>query len=271
MLYFLYQLSDPAKEQSAPSSSGRPDRRVMIHQSGVGSQTQQPGTPAKRQKESETRTDSPAFNEAFSNSGLRKLPVNDGSPKPSPRPTTTDKVERKREKKTLETTKEQPEEESPPEQKNLPMNPSEPALLRDLPFTLQGLSSTNLVLSSSTTLKLPPTLPIPLISMLHSLAEPSLLYRNLSEFVDSSEGGLVGQSFRSALSKELRSYLGLVATLEGQIKRALAMLDDSQPRQGIGKAGVTLKRCVIWTREATMGLRLMSLMVEESKGKSRSL
>ncbi|OCK95191.1 uncharacterized protein K441DRAFT_686898 [Cenococcum geophilum 1.58] len=269
MLYFLYQLSDPAREQSAPSSSGRPDRRVMIHQSGVGSQTQQPGTPAKQQKESETRTDSPAFNEAFSNSGLRKLPVNDGSPKPSPRPITTDKVERKREKKPLETTKEQPEEESPPEQKNLPMNPSEPALLRDLPFTLQGLSSTNLVLSSSTTLKLPPTLPIPLISLLHSLAEPSLLYRNLSEFVDSSEGGLVGQSFRSALSKELRSYLGLVATLEGQIKRALAMLDDSQPRQGIGKAGagVTLKRCVIWTREATMGLRLMSLMVEESKGK----
>lgn len=82
-------------------------------------------------------------------------------------------------------------------------------------------------------------------------------------------GGLVGQSFRSALGAELRSYLGLVATLEGQIRRALAQLDESLPRQGIGKAGVTLRRCVVWTREATMGLRLMSLMVEESRGESR--
>jgi len=183
MLYFLYQLSDPAKEQSAPSSSGHPDRRVMIHQSGVGSQMQQPGTPARRQKESETRTDSPAFNEAFSNSGLRKLPVSDESPKPSPRPTTTDKVERKREKKIWRQLKSNPRKNlHHRSRKNLPMNPSEPALLRDLPFTLQGLSSTNLVLSSSTTLKLPPTLPIPLISLLHSLAEPSLYivtYQNL--------------------------------------------------------------------------------------------
>jgi gamma-tubulin complex component 3 len=144
--------------------------------------------------------------------------------------------------------------------------PTEPTLLRELPFTLQGLSSTNLVFSSAA-LKLPPTLPTPLISLLHTLAEPSLLYRGLSEFVESTEGGLVGQSFRSALGRELRSYLGLVATLEGQIRRALAQLDESQPHHGIGKAGVTLKRCVIWTREATMGLRLMSLMVEESKGK----
>jgi gamma-tubulin complex component 3 len=45
-------------------------------------------------------------------------------------------------------------------------------------------------------------------------------------------------------------------------------MDESQPRGGIGKAGVTLKRCVIWTREATMGLRLMSVMAEESEKKA---
>ncbi|KAK1088466.1 Microtubule-nucleating Tub4p (gamma-tubulin) complex component [Friedmanniomyces endolithicus] len=116
-------------------------------------------------------------------------------------------------------------------------------------------------------LKLPPALPVPLIALLHSLAEPSLLYRSLSEFVESSEGGLVGQSLRSAIGQELRSYLGLVATLEGQIRRALAQLDDSLPHAGLGKAGVTLKRCVIWTREATLGLRLMSMVVESTKGK----
>jgi gamma-tubulin complex component 3 len=147
------------------------------------------------------------------------------------------------------------------------MEPSEAALLRDLPFTLQGLSSTNLQFVDKKSLKLPPTLPVPLIALLHTLAEPSLLYRSLAEFVDGNEGGLVGQSLRSAIGVELRSYLGLVATLEGQIRRALAQLDESLPHGGIGKTGVTLKRCVVWTREATLGLRLMSVIVESAKGK----
>ncbi|KAK5698878.1 Microtubule-nucleating Tub4p (gamma-tubulin) complex component [Elasticomyces elasticus] len=145
--------------------------------------------------------------------------------------------------------------------------PSEAALLRDMPFTLQGLSSTNLHFTDHSSLKLPHMLPVPLISLLHSLAEPSLLYRSLSHFVESSDGGLVGQSLRSAIGLELRSYLGLVATLEGQIRRALTPLNDKSPRVGLGKAGVTLKRCVIWTREATLGLRLMSMVVESAKSK----
>lgn len=147
------------------------------------------------------------------------------------------------------------------------INPPETALLRDLPFTLQGLSSTNLPFSSTTTLKLPVTLPIPIISILHTLAEPSLLYKGLALFVQSPGGGLLGQSLRAAIGGELRSYLGVVATLEGQIRRALLSLDEKEPRGGIGKAGVTLKRCVVWTREPTMGLRLMSLISEESKSK----
>jgi len=104
-----------------------------------------------------------------------------------------------------------------------------------------------------------------MVSLLHTLAEPSLLYRSLSEFAESSSGGLIGQSLRSAIGIELRSYLGLVATLEGQIRRALAQIDNTDPRKSLGKAGVTLRRCVLWTREATMGLRLMSLIVEGSK------
>jgi len=110
-------------------------------------------------------------------------------------------------------------------------------------------------------------LPVPLISLLHTLAEPSLLYRSLSDYVETPDGGLVSQSLRSAIGLELRSYLRLVATLEGQIRRALSQLDENLPNGGLGKAGVTLKRCVIWTREATLGLRLMSLIVESSRGK----
>ncbi|KYK60683.1 hypothetical protein DCS_01821 [Drechmeria coniospora] len=147
------------------------------------------------------------------------------------------------------------------------LDPPETALLRDLPFTLQGLSSTTLPFSDDDTLALPPTLPLPLVSILHTLAEPSLLYKRLDAFCQSPGHGLLGQSLRFAMGTELRSYLGLIATLEAQIRRALASLDENAPRRGIGKLGVTLKRCVVWTREATMGLRLMSLIAEESKSK----
>ncbi|KAI5927371.1 spindle pole body component alp6 [Camillea tinctor] len=147
------------------------------------------------------------------------------------------------------------------------VEPSEPALLRDLPYTLQGLSSTTLPFGKDYSLKLPSTLPPPLISLLHTLAEPSLLYRTLEDFVKTTTKGLLDQSLRAAINNELRSYLTLVATLEGQIRRALATIDEDAPRNGIGKAGVTLKRCVVWTRDATMGLRLMSLIAEESKSK----
>ncbi|PFH60410.1 hypothetical protein XA68_11032 [Ophiocordyceps unilateralis] len=147
------------------------------------------------------------------------------------------------------------------------MDPPETVLLRHLPYTLQGLSSTLLPFSSDDSLQLPPTLPLPLLSLLHTLAEPALLYRRLDAFCKSSPQGLLGQSLRSAMGGELRSYLTLIATLEGQIRRALTELDESSPRGGIGKAGVTLKRCVVWTREATMGLRLMCTMAEASEDK----
>ncbi|XWW93445.1 hypothetical protein V2A60_001378 [Cordyceps javanica] len=146
-------------------------------------------------------------------------------------------------------------------------NPPETSLLRDLPFTLQGLSSTTLPFTGPDTLTLPATLPLPLVSILHALAEPSLLYRQLDAFCKTPASGLMGQSLRSGIGGELRAYLTLIATLEAQIRRALASIDEDAPRGGIGKAGITLKRCVMWTREATMGLRLMSLVAEESESK----
>ena len=146
-------------------------------------------------------------------------------------------------------------------------NPTESSLLRDLPFFLQGLSTTNLVFSKSNTLQIPPTLPLPSVSILHTLAEPSLLYRSLSDFVASKDEGLVGQSLRSAIQNELRSYLALISSLEIQIRQAISSVEGAEPRDRPGKVGVTLKRCVLWTREATMGLRLMNLIAEEAKTK----
>ncbi|KAK7517372.1 spindle pole body component alp6 [Phyllosticta citriasiana] len=282
MLYFLYRLSDsdmPAALQDLRSPPRSPVRNEAAYQSLTAPEN--PLSPTRFARERQL-AENPMFNEAFANEGLQRLPPAE-EPKPARASTERTKPSEKqkghersktasidRKRTSLQKKEEEAAAEKGGEKKYTSLTsyePSETALLRDLPFTLQGLSSSNLAFAAPSTLKIPATLPAPLVSLLHTLAEPSLLYRNLSEFVDSSEGGLVGQSLRSALGIELRAYLGLVATLEGQIRRALSMLDDSQPRQGIGKAGVTLKRCVIWTREATMGLRLMSLIIEESKGK----
>ncbi|KAN0070425.1 Spc97 / Spc98 family domain containing protein [Elaphomyces granulatus] len=143
------------------------------------------------------------------------------------------------------------------------VSPPESTLLRDLPFVLQGLSTTNLEFSASSVLQLPATLPVPMISLLHTLAEPCLLYKDVLAFVDSSEGGLVSQALRAAIGGELRSYLSLVATLEGEIRRALA----AAARGDAVRGAVTLKRCVVWVRDATMVLRLMSSMIGEAKNK----
>ena len=164
-----------------------------------------------------------------------------------------------------------PPEEKPAEEEvvreDYTINPPEPELLRDLPFNLQGLSSEHAEFDTPTSIKLPTTLPVPLVSLLHTLAEPCLLYHGLAEFTQGSDGGLVTQSLRAAISNELRSYLSLVATLEGEIRRSLTALEKDETTPAVRRAGVTLKRCVVWTRDATMGLRLMSLIVEESKSK----
>ena len=207
---------------------------------------------------------SPTFNETFSRNGLPRLPKAD--PPDTPKPPPTRDREMRPPRPSSGRKGEEPQDQPQTQVYTGPQRPSEAALLRDLPFTLQGLSSTHLPFPDAKILTLPPGLPVPIIGLLHTLAEPSLLYRDLNAFVESSEGGLVGQSLRSAIGTELRSYLALVATLEGQIRRSLAQLDESLSHQGLGKAGVTLKRCVVWTREATMGLRLMSAIVEESRG-----
>ncbi|KAJ4309489.1 Microtubule-nucleating Tub4p (gamma-tubulin) complex component [Fusarium piperis] len=253
ILYLLYQLADsPDPSEPLPLSPVKPSApnyRDAINRDAIKRQGRERATKTSRQEEEQ-------FKEAFQPEGLKKLPPKepkksgkDGDPRP-----------------------EAPKRDVSLKSTLLASNyseiePPESVILRDLPFTLQGLSSTTLPFPKSDTIKLPPTLPLPIVSLLHTLAEPSLLYRGLDGFCKTPAKGLLGQSLRAAIGSELKSYLSLIATLEGQIRRALASLDEEAPRAGIGKAGVTLKRCVVWTREATMGLRLMSLISEESEKK----
>lgn len=219
---------------------------------------------AQQRQSTTTRKEQEAFDEAFARDGLKKFPP--------------EKARRGPEEAAVAASQDPAATASVPSRdvalrsthladSYVETNPSETTLLRDIPYTLQGLNSETMVFTKDTVLVLPTTLPAPIISLLHTLAEPALLYRRLDNFVRSPAKGLLGQSLRAAISSELRAYLSLVATLESQIRRALAALDGTAPRRGIGRAGVTLKRCVVWTREATMGLRLMALIAEESANK----
>jgi len=257
ILYLLYQLSDsPDPNEPLPLEPALSRYEREAPRRAEQNHTPKSLTPAPNQDEE-------VFNEAFAQGGLKKFP-------PQPREGKKEKADEEKERASPTTSKESPKRDVALKSKHLAnnyveTNPSEPSLLRDLPFTLQGLSSTTMPFEKQDTLTLPPTLPAPIISLLHTLAEPSLLYKSLDTFVKSPAKGLLGQSLRAAIGTELKSYLSLIATLEVQIRRALATLDEEAPRQGIGKAGVTLKRCVVWTREATMGLRLMCLIAEESE------
>jgi gamma-tubulin complex component 3 len=141
-----------------------------------------------------------------------------------------------------------------------PQTPSERDLLRDIPYLLLGLPSTHFPLAPKS-LTLPPTLPPPVVSLLYSLAEPGLLFRGLQDFIAAEEEGvevgLVGQSLRGAIKVEIGGWMNLVAGVEAEIRRFLAVE---------GVVGVTLKRCAIWVREGTLGLRLMSVIIEETAG-----
>ena len=209
--------------------------------------------------------DQQVYEDAFATTGLPRLPPPLREMRPTSRSNNREPAQRRGQRRHENTGK--TEDNGSEIQKSHVIRPTESALLHNLPYTLQGISSSDLPFTSLTTLDLPPNLPIPILSILHTLAEPSLLYRSLSDFVESQDEGLIGQSLRSAIGAELRSYLGLISTLEGEIRRATLSLNNNEQQGRMGKAGVTLKRCVVWTREATMGLRLLSLMVEEAKSR----
>ena len=269
ILYFLLKVAEGAEERDGVErdqarAGGRQQQEAEDDEDDEGDEGPSEGD-ARDDGHYQNRNS--VFDQAFSRNGLPRMPTARGPESFQPSPATP----RERNMPVPPRSRTQQNNEATaslsPRKSYKDSVPSESALMRDLPFTLQGLSSNNFVFEDQKSLKLPSTLPVPLVSLLHALAEPSLLYRSLAEFVETTDGGLVGQSLRSAIGVELRSYLGLVATLESQIRRALTKLDENASHSDLGKAGVTLKRCVVWTREATLGLRLMSAIVESTKGK----
>lgn len=253
ILYLLHQLAD--SDDSDDDSSRSENSRL------------QQGRPAQKDGKSvatyQDVSDPGDLNEAFATGGLPRLPARDRGSQDNP--PTTRQIERPEQTGMQKAVVVEGDSMDPGKARMTMV--AESALLRDLPFTFQGLSSVNFTFTSLSTLTLPANLPLPLVSILHDLAEPSLLYRNLSAFVESGDEGLIGQSLRSALGNELRSYLHLIAMIEGEIRRACSSAEVNEINPGVGKAGVTLRRCLVWMREPTTRLRLMSFMVEEAKSK----
>jgi gamma-tubulin complex component 3 len=255
ILYLLYKLSDPSI----------PD----LHQASPLAHSDQVRNIPRRHTLSSEKPYSPEENQGEEQEPALPLPPpgRDGNLQSTAKQFARDRNEVNHpQEEQIVRDKLEPEAEPVPV-KELPqvISPSELELLRDLPFNLQGVSSAHLEFASATSLSLPPTLPVPILSLLHALAEPCLLYRGLAEYAGEQDGGLIDQSLRSAINNELRSYLSLVASLETEIRQALATINAGKDQIAIQTTGVTLKRCLIWTRDATMGLRLMKLIVEESK------
>ncbi|CRG85953.1 Spindle pole body component alp6 [Talaromyces islandicus] len=268
ILYLLFKLSSGNEAEEGGATGGGRSRSPLMNEGNLDNMLfKESARDVRSGMRPAEDDDGPAIGSSVSQRGERP------ERKPSLRTTTVQKqrtrpaVGEEEEPRNRQRTTSVARETTASPQTTAETKLTEPALLRDLPYILQGLSSTNVEFSSSATLKLPTNLSIPMTSLLHTLAEPCLLYKVLSTFVDGSEGGLVSQALRAAIGNELRSYLSLVATLEGEIRRALTAAADETDPKGAVKGAVTLKRCVIWTREATMALRLMSSMVEQSKDK----
>jgi gamma-tubulin complex component 3 len=133
-----------------------------------------------------------------------------------------------------------------------PQNPSEDELLQELPYALQGVKTADFRwLGSDDTIQLeqPSSVPFPVMGLLNQILEPALLYKRLKKIEKQAVGGLIRQALFSSINHELQSYLSLVAVLENEVKRP---------------ENLTLRRCLALLHDATLGLRLLYTIYEES-------
>lgn len=182
--------------------------------------------------------------------------------------------------------------------------PSNRQILRELPYTLQGISSSTFTWveplppdpmraqktsdgdmdieyedddeQTTTVLALPTHLPWQKIGQLSRLMEPAVLYRNIKEELHRREKapktGLVLQALDSAIENELRSYLAFVGVVETEVRRQEMTLQA--PDAGVSKEAreygiggrMTLTRSIVLLQEATLGLRLVRMILEETQG-----
>ncbi|EAL21609.1 hypothetical protein CNBC6460 [Cryptococcus deneoformans B-3501A] len=103
----------------------------------------------------------------------------------------------------------------------------------------------------------------PTRTLLMQLSEMGMLYRRVTNFVNSrqagdSKGGMIEQSLCHFLHHELSEYHRLLAVLESQMNTASS--SGEQP-----DSGLTLLRLRLWTEDMKLKLKQMSTIVDEAK------
>lgn len=131
-------------------------------------------------------------------------------------------------------------------------------ILWELPFTLQGVSSADIQVSSQA-VTLPP-LPLTTLSLLQVFGEAGLLHHKLEVFCNASWGGLVTQAVREEVRKELANYARLVADIEVDVRT---------------KSDTSLMSCAVRVEESLRTLRfllyIMDRMAEKNGGQIASI
>ncbi|KAI7848139.1 Spc98 family-domain-containing protein [Circinella umbellata] len=143
----------------------------------------------------------------------------------------------------------------------------ESALLRDLIFIFQGIDGQYIKFDTNTgeyAMDSQVNVPQPTKDLVYRLTEIGWLYRRIQTFIrprcNDPSAGLVAQAFCFALQHELTDYYKLIAVLEAQIEKQTSGT-FSVPNEHT----LTLRRLLLWTRESSQRLRLMSVLVDVCK------
>lgn len=130
-------------------------------------------------------------------------------------------------------------------------DPYSAALLQDIPYIIQGLHTKNFEWDGDSIL-MDKNMPLQLVSLVSEALEPALLYRQIRGMLGGDTKGLVAQALKGVVEQELRNYLGVVSVLETEIRN---------------KGNVTIRRCALLLKEATLALRVLAALLEECAGK----
>ncbi|XP_070574424.1 gamma-tubulin complex component 3 homolog [Ptychodera flava] len=152
---------------------------------------------------------------------------------------------------------------------NLSFEMSEPVLLRDVIYALQGINGRLLKQDSSGQgFTLDPNVGVmrPYRDLVRKISELGWLYMKVRKYVDDRSTdrafGLVGQSLCAALQQELTEYYKLIAVLESQL----------QQEQDLGVSvnggnSMTLRKLVVWTYDPMVRMKALASLVDACKGK----
>ncbi|KAJ3133447.1 Gamma-tubulin complex component 3 [Geranomyces variabilis] len=135
---------------------------------------------------------------------------------------------------------------------------SEQDLLREVVYVFQGIDGKYMKYDpKNRTFAIDNEVSKPQRQILDKLAEMGWIYRLITDFVEKHKndisGGLIRQSFCSALAREMTDYYRLIAILQSQIDPA---------GEGQQSSPLTLKRLYVWTLDPLKRLRSMGIVVE---------